>query len=136
MKERVNQEIKKILGQVKAKQAQFQALLNQRAAWVDEAKKYATQQRKEVKKILRADLGIVKEFVEKERKGFEDLQKRLPSEVKKLKKFADQQRKELEKLLGRLGQLGKKAGKKAASKTRRKPAASAKKSSAQESAGA
>jgi hypothetical protein len=94
----MNSEIKKIVSRVKETQAQLQTLLKDRT-WVEDARKYAERQGKEVRKLLTTDMGKVKTFLERERKELERFQKQLPGEVKKLRKFVTTQKKELEKLL-------------------------------------
>jgi hypothetical protein len=110
---KMNAEIKKVVGRVKAAQAQLQTLLKDKT-WIDEAKKYADRQGKEVKKLLAGDVSKVKTFIERERKELERFQKQIPGEVQKLRKFVDGQRKELEKLLKNVRKVkasGPKAGK-------------------------
>jgi DNA repair exonuclease SbcCD nuclease subunit len=86
------------VGHVKGAQVKLQALIKSQA-WVEEARKYAERQSKEVKKLLKADAGKVKIFLERERKELERFQKQIPAEVKKLRSFVTTQRKEFEKLL-------------------------------------
>ena len=52
-----------------------------------------------MRKLLTADLGKVKTFLERERKDLERFQRQIPGEVKKLRDFVKGQRRELEKLL-------------------------------------
>jgi hypothetical protein len=113
----MNGELKKILGRVKEAQGQLQSMLKDKT-WVEEARKYAEKQGKEVKKLLDSDVAKVKTFIERERKELEKFQKQIPGEVKKFRKFVDGQRKELEKLLRRVN--GVKAGKKKGSASRAK----------------
>lgn len=94
----VNTEIKKVVSRVKTAQAQLQTLVKSQD-WVDEARKYADRQRREVRKLLNGDVTLVKNFLERERKELEKIQKRIPGEVDKFRKFVKVQRKELEKLL-------------------------------------
>lgn len=94
-------DVKQVLNKVKNAQGQFQALLKEKT-WVEEARKYAEKQGKEVKKLLTADVAKVKVFLEKEKKELEKFQKQIPAEVDKLKKFVSAQRKEFEKLLVRI----------------------------------
>jgi hypothetical protein len=98
---------------------------------VEDARKYAERQGREVRKLLSSDLGKVKIFLEKERRDLEKLQKQLPEEVKKLRTFVKGQRQELKRLLVRVGKA-KSAGT-AKSKPRKSSSGSkarAKKSSA------
>lgn len=95
---KMNAELKKVVSRVKTAQTQLQALLKDKT-WMEEARKYAERQGKEVKKLLAGDVSKVKTFIEKERKELERFQKQIPGEVDKLRKFVDGQRKELEKLL-------------------------------------
>jgi hypothetical protein len=104
----MNTELKKIVGKVKAAQAQLHGLV-QDQSWVEEARKYAERQGKEVKKLISSDVNKVRDFLEKERKELERFQKQIPSEVKKLRKFVAGQRKELEKLLATTRKVGLKA---------------------------
>lgn len=94
-------DVKQVLNKVKTAQGQLQAILKEKT-WVEEARKYAEKQGKEVKKLLSADVAKVKTFLEKEKKELEKFQKQIPAEVDKLKKFMTAQRKELEKLLVRI----------------------------------
>lgn len=117
----MNSEIKKVILRVKEAQAQFQTLI-QSQDWVDEARKYAERQGKEVKKLFGPDLEKMKSFLERERKELERFQKQIPSEVKKLKKFVDLQKKEFEKLLTNVRKMSKTqnaAGSKKSSKTKK-----------------
>jgi hypothetical protein len=93
-----NDDLKKIVGRVKATQTQLQAILKDKT-WVEEARRYAERQGKEVKKLLAADMGKVRIFLERERRELERFQRQIPGEVKKFRQFVDGQRKELEKLL-------------------------------------
>jgi hypothetical protein len=101
---KVNSEIKKVVTRVKAAQTQLQEVLKSQD-WVDEARKYAERQGKEVKKILTDDVGKMKTFLERERKELERIQKQIPGEVDKLRKFIAGQRKEFEKLLTNVRKL-------------------------------
>lgn len=94
----MNAEIKKVVGRVKEAQTQLQSLIKSQD-WVEEARKYAERQGKEVKKLFAPDVEKMKSFLERERKELERFQKQIPSEVKKLKKFVNLQKKEFEKLL-------------------------------------
>ena len=97
----MNSEVKKIVERAKKAQAKLQTIL-QSQDWIEEARKYADKQRKEVKKLLSSDIGRVKSFLEKERKELEKFQREIPGEVKKLRAFVKTQRKELEKLIKNL----------------------------------
>ena len=99
-------EIKKVVGRVKEAQGRLQMALQDRT-WIEEARKYADKQGKDVRKLLAGDVDKVRAFIERERKELERLQKQIPGEVKKLKKFFDQQKKELEKLLKKLAKTRK-----------------------------
>src|SRR4051794_38422611 len=94
----MNSELKKILTRVKTAQSRLETLVKDKT-WIEDARKYAERQGKEVKKLLTADVSKVKTFLEKERKELEKFQKQIPGEVKKFQKFVDQQRKEFQKLL-------------------------------------
>jgi len=132
---KMNAELKKVVGRVKTAQAQLQTLLKDKS-WLDEARKYAERQGKEVKKLLSGDVSKVKTFIERERKELERFQKQIPGEVQKLRKFVDGQRKELEKLLKTVRKAkatGAGNGKAKASGTRKK-SSGAKKSESSPSA--
>jgi len=105
----VNADLKKVLNRVKAAQSQLETLLKDKT-WVEEARKYAERQGKEVKKLFSADVTKVKSFLERERKELEKFQKQIPSEVKKLQKFVGAQRKEFQKLLTNVRKAGRNAG--------------------------
>jgi hypothetical protein len=126
---KMNAELKKIVGRVKDAQQQLQGLV-QDQTWVEEARKYAERQGKEVKKLITSDVKKVRTFLEKERKELERFQKQIPSEVKKLRKFVDGQRKELEKLIATTRKVGLKEAVAKTQKSRSKKAAAPKKSAA------
>ncbi len=125
----MNTELKKIVGRVKEAQQQLQGLV-QDQTWVEEARKYAERQGKEVRKLITSDVKKVRTFLEKERKELERFQKQIPSEVKKLRKFVDGQRKELEKLIATTRKVGLKEAMAKAQKQRTKKTAAPKKAAA------
>src|SRR4051812_17779725 len=131
MTNRVNEDIKKVLNRVKEAQRSLQTYLKDQD-WVEDARKYAEKQGKEVRKLLSSDLGKVKTFIEKERKELERFQKQIPGEVDKLRTFVKGQRKELQKLLVRVGKVNASATK--AKRRAAKPSSRSKKSSATTSA--
>lgn len=124
----MNSEVKKVVDRAKKAQSKLQTILKNQD-WIEEARKYAEKQRKEVKKLLNSDVVKVKSFLEKERKELERFQKEIPGEVKKLRTFVKTQRKELEKLLKNLrrasqtGNFKALKGKKTGSKKRTKKSA-------------
>ncbi len=97
----VNNEVKKIISRAKKVQGKLQEVLKNQD-WVEEAKKYADKQKKEVKKLLNTDTAKLKAFLERERKHLERLQNQLPGEIAKWKDFAQKQRQELKTLLTRV----------------------------------
>jgi hypothetical protein len=101
----MSSEIKKVFTRVREAQVQLQGMINSQD-WVDEARKYAKRQGKEVKKLFGSDVAKVKKFLEKERKELERFQKQIPGEVKKIQKFVNSQKKEFEKLLSQVGKMG------------------------------
>jgi hypothetical protein len=105
MKTNMNAEIKKIVLKAKTAQEKLQVLLKSQD-WVEEARRYAEKQGKEVRKLLTSDVGKVKTFLEKERAELERFQKQIPGEVKKLRTFVKGQRKELGKLLANVRKAG------------------------------
>src|SRR4051794_12479022 len=114
----MNAEIKKVVTRVKAAQNQLQGLIKSQD-WVEEARKYAERQGKEVKKLFAPDVEKMKTFLERERKELERFQKQIPSEVKKFRKFVNTQKKEFEKLLTNVRKMnatGANLGKKTKSK--------------------
>ncbi len=116
----MNAEIKKVVTRVKEAQVQLQSLVKSQD-WVEEARKYAERQGKEVKKLFAPDVEKMKSFLERERKELERFQKQIPGEVKKLKKFVNLQKKEFEKLLVNVRKLNSgKGGKSSASSTQKK----------------
>ena len=133
MKTSMNSEIKKVVSRVKSAQKKLHTLLEGQD-WVEEARKYAERQGKEVKKLIKADSTKVKAFLEKERKELARFQKTIPGEVKKLRSFVLAQRKDFEKLLVKVrksagnGAAKSKSKKSASSGTKKK--ASTKKSTA------
>lgn len=120
----MNTELKKVVTRVKSAQTQLQTLLKDQA-WIEDARKYAERQGKEVKKLFAADFGKVRAFLGRERKELERFQKQIPGEVKKLRKFVAEQRKEFGKLLL---SMRKTAPKKAAASPKKKTAGNNKKS--------
>lgn len=131
MKTTMNSEIKKVVGRVKEAQKKLQTMINGQD-WVEDARKYAERQGKEVKKLITADANKVKTFLERERKELERFQKQIPGEVKKFRTFVLSQRKEIEKLLANVRKAngnGAAKSKKRASGTKKK--ASTKKASAE-----
>ena len=65
----MNAEVKKVFTKVKEAQAQLQSLI-QGQDWVEEARKYAKRQGKEVKKLFGPDVEKMKKFLERERNHF------------------------------------------------------------------
>ena len=116
----MNIEINKVVSKVKEAQGQLQHMVNSHD-WVEEARKYAERQGKEVKKILTSDVSKVKSFLEKERKELERFQKQIPGEVKKLRKFVNTQKKEFEKLLASVVKMNSSGKKAKPSTTKAKP---------------
>lgn len=98
MKIKIDAEVKKVIGRLKAARGQFEQLVKTQA-WVDEARKFAEKQQREVKKLLNTDLHRVRAFIEKEKAGLNKLQQKLPTEVARVRKFVSLQRKDLEKML-------------------------------------
>ena len=118
----MNAEIKKVVSRVKEVQTQLQGLIKSQD-WVEEARKYAERQGKEVKKLFAPDVEKIMDFLERERKELEKIQKQIPGEVKKFRKFMTMQKKEFEKLLSNVRSLPKAApskGKKTKKKTKTK----------------
>lgn len=105
----MNAEVKKIVQRVKAAQVKLQQLLKDKTI-VEEARKYAEKQGKEIRKLLASDAGKVKAFLEKERKELEKFQKQIPGEVQKFRTLVNSQRREVEKLLKRVRRAGANSG--------------------------
>jgi hypothetical protein len=102
----MNSEVKKIVRSAKDAQKKLQTILKKQD-WMEDARQYAEQQGKEVKKLFSGDVEKVKKFLEKERTSLDRFQKDLPGEVKKLKSFMNGQKKDLEKLLKNLRRASK-----------------------------
>jgi hypothetical protein len=102
----MNSEVKKIVRSAKEAQKKLQTILKKQE-WMEDARQYAEQQGKEVKKLFSGDVEKVKKFLEKERTSLDRFQKDLPGEVKKLKSFMNGQKKDLEKLLKNLRRASK-----------------------------
>ncbi len=100
----MNTEIKKVVARVKEAQIQLQKLVKSHD-WVEEARKYAERQGKEVKKLFAPDVEKMKGFLEREKKELERFQKQIPGEVKKFKKFVNLQKKEFENLLNNVRKM-------------------------------
>lgn len=120
----MNTEIKKIVSRVKDAQSQLQSLLSDKT-WIEGARKYAEKQKKEVRKLFRADVGKVLSFLERERKELERFQKQIPGEIKKFRKFVTGQRKEFERLLKSVRRAGNKPAEAPATKSARRKASKA-----------
>jgi antitoxin component HigA of HigAB toxin-antitoxin module len=116
--------VKKILDRVKSARTQVESLLKDRS-WIDQAKRVATKQGQEAKRILDSDIVKLKTFLEKERKELEKLQGQIPGEVQKIKKFMDQQKQELAKLLGTVKTVAEKKASKAKASAKTKATAAA-----------
>jgi hypothetical protein len=130
----MNVEVKKVVERAKKAQSKLQTML-QDQDWIEDARKYAEKQGKEVKKLLSSDVTRLKTFLEKERKELERFQKEIPGEVKKLRGFVKTQKKELEKLLKNLRRATKTGNFKSLGKTKKstKKKTSSKKASAESS---
>lgn len=115
----VNVDLKKVVNRVKNVQSQLQTFLKDQT-WLEEARKYAERQSREVKKLFASDVVKVKTFLGRERKELERFQKQLPQEVAKIRKFVTQQKKEFERLLinVRKGSVGTKKTVRSATKRR------------------
>ena len=122
-----NKEVQKLVKQLKKAKSNFQAYI-QKNDILDDAKKYADKQGKELKKILKSDANKVKAFIEKEKATLDQFSKQLPNEVEKLKKFILSQRTELEKALNTIKKNA--TGKATVLKTKTAKKSSKKKSSA------
>ncbi len=118
----MNTELSKVVENLKAAQGRLQSLVKNKG-WIDEARKYAEKQGKEVKKLLSADVGKVRTFLETERKELARFQKSLPAEVNKLRKLVVAQRKEFETLLKKVKKAAKAGGKPAKKAAPRKKVA-------------
>jgi SPX domain protein involved in polyphosphate accumulation len=88
----MNGELKKILSKVKTAQSQLQSMLKDKT-WVEEARKYAEKQGREVKKLLDTDVAKVKTFIERERKELEKLLRRVNKATPSKKKSASSRKK-------------------------------------------
>jgi hypothetical protein len=108
--------VKKVVTRVKAAQGRLQTVLKNQD-WVEDARKFAEREGKEVRKLLAGDVSRVKTFLERERKELEKIQKQIPGEVKKVRDYVQKQGKELEKLLSNVKKASAKEKSKAAGKT-------------------
>lgn len=136
---KANNEAKNIVNQLKTAQKKFQDAMKNKTL-IEDVRKYADRQSRDVRKLLTADIQRVKTFVEREKKELDRLQKQMPNEIKKLKRYLAMQRRDLERLLNKARTGAKKkatkkktAKKKTAKKTTKKKA-SASSSSASSSA--
>lgn len=129
----MNADLKKVMERFKDAQGQLQNLLKDKT-WVEDARKYAERQGKEVKKLLTADVAKVRVFLDRERKELERFQKQIPGEVKKFRKFVDGQKKEFEKLLKSVKKAGANGKGKTKAKSTKKKSTGAKKTSKKASA--
>ena len=102
----MNREVQKLLKQLKATQKKFQSSI-QAKNWMEEARRYAEVQKKEVSKLLSSDAKKVKTFLEREKKELDRIQKKIPAEVKKWQSYVNSQKKEAEKLLKKVKRLAK-----------------------------
>ena len=121
-----HKEMKNWIEKMKAAQKQLNNLVKDN--WVNEAKRFAERQGKEVRKLIQTDITKVRTFVEREKKDLEKLQKQIPNELNKWKKVLETQKKELTGLLGKAqkasGGKAAKGGKKTASKSKARKSAS------------
>jgi hypothetical protein len=108
---KMEKDIKKVVEKIKTAQSQLQNLLNDKT-WIEDARKYANEQGREVKKLVADDVVMVKDFLKREQKELSQFQKKLPGEVAKFQKFVTGQKKELGKLLNSVKRAS--SGKKAA----------------------
>jgi archaellum component FlaC len=116
-------DMKRWVEKFKGAQKQINALVKDN--WVDEAKRFAERQGKEVRKLIEADLHKVKTFVEREKRDLEKLQEQIPAELNRWKKLLESQKQDLSSLLGRAGDLAqaqKRSKKKRTASVKRKPA--------------
>ena len=81
----VKKEVKKIVGQLKTAQKQFQNLMKDKT-WLEDVRKYAEGQGKGIKKLLSSDLTKVKAFLDREKKELDKFQKQIPNELEKIKR--------------------------------------------------
>jgi hypothetical protein len=125
--------LKKVVGRVKTAGAKLEKDFETKFGvfkgkdWVEEARKYAEKQSKDMKKLLATDTKKVQAFVAKERKELEKLQKQLPAEVEKLRTFVLSQRKEFQKLITKVRKNAVKAAVRKTKPARKKAAGAAKK---------
>ncbi len=117
----MNPELEKVVKKTKVAQEKLHGLLKSQS-WIEDARKFAEKQKKEVKKLISSDVNKVRSFLEKQTKELEKFQKQIPSEVKKVKKFVAEQRKDFDKLLAnvRNGKFDFKASKAKVKKTTKK----------------
>jgi hypothetical protein len=108
-------DMKRWLEKVKSAQQQLNSLIKDN--WMDEARKFAERQGKEVRKLIQSDLHRVRSFVERERRDLEKLQKQIPGELNRWKKVLESQKKELSQLLGKTGSRGAAKAKSTGKKT-------------------
>ena len=119
-KQKQHREIKQWVEKMKTAQQQLNTLLKDN--WMDEARRFAQKQGKEVRKLIETDIEKVKSFVERERQDLERLQKQIPAELNRWKKALDTQKKEFSQFLGR-GSKPKKKARKATTKKKSTKAA-------------
>jgi enamine deaminase RidA (YjgF/YER057c/UK114 family) len=132
----MNEDLKRILNQVKTAQAQVERLIQDRS-WVQDVRKYADQQKKEVRRLIEKDAQKVKSFLERERSQIEKFQREIPGELEKLARLVKGQKKELNRLIDKVRKnivQGTKTSQKAAKKAKKasgakKPRSAKKKSS-------
>lgn len=98
MNDKLNTELKKLVGRVQVARSRFQTLLNDRT-WVDEARRYADRSKAEVQKLLEGDVTKVRAFLDREKRELERFQRQIPNEVKKFRRLMHGRRKELEQLV-------------------------------------
>jgi len=110
-------EMNRWVRKVKDAQEQIKSLVGQ-GNWMDEARKYAERQSKEVKKLIHGDMDKLRTFVVRERRELEKLQKQIPAELNRWKKYLGSQRKELENVLTNVTGQKKKVRAKSASKSK------------------
>ena len=82
----IEADLKKVMARVKSVHSEIKGLLKQ-TKWVDEARKNAKSQGREVMEMFAGDIDRVRGFLERERRELERFHKQLPEEVEKFRKF-------------------------------------------------
>ncbi len=91
-------DIRKVVGRAKDAQRKFHNKLKT-GNWIEEARKTAEKQTREVKKLFKGDVRKVRAYLEKERKELNRLQKKIPIEIRRMRNNLKSRKGDIERML-------------------------------------